>query len=642
MPWDIDIEIVSFIFIVILSIYFFSRHNIPSNQNRIFGLLLINALFLSLSYMSIYITITKLQFFPELIIKYIVSLFMILRISILSLIFIYLVELSVRCRISIKKVILIQIPFYLVSVLYLISPLNDFMFEIKNNRINESFGGTISIIIIFLYLLSSLIYGFFNLKSYSKPTRTMALLFIILSIVFLFLHIYIYPDLNFTGLASSIGIIITFLSLQNPVLLNDEDTNTFNRKAFEQILSQLIYRKENIFIVTVALDNFKLVNQSFGIENGTKLLREVASFMNTIVKNYKAFRYYADSFSVIISGEKDADIIIEKITKRFRENWEVDEIVCTLSATTTIVCCPDHAKSLDEAALLIDFTLHEAKSSEKGQVFYCDEAMKNKMHRLKQIELSIVRGFENNSFEIYFQPIYSIVEKRFVSAEALARLYDDDLGYISPDEFISVAEGNGTINRLGMMIFERTCEFLNRHNPSQFGIENISINLSPIQSMQKGFIEKLEDVMTRNSIPKEMIRFEITESSKSDSMSFFNSFLNQLNRHEFMLYLDDYGSGYSTLSYLTKLPFNTVKIDKSIVWDAEDNDRSKKIISNTIHMLNQLKFNIIAEGVENKKQLLMLEKMGCHLVQGYYFCIPLSENDFMEFIKNNNKLLKDF
>lgn len=260
------------------------------------------------------------------------------------------------------------------------------------------------------------------------------------------------------------------------------------------------------------------------------------------------------------------------------------------------------------------------------------------MQRLKQIELSVVRGFENNSFEIYFQPIFSIEKNRFVSAEALARLYDDELGYISPDEFISVAEGNGTINRLGMMIFERTCEFLDKYNPSQYGIENVSINLSPIQSMQKGFIEKLEDIMSKYNISKQMIRFEITESSKSDSMNFFNSFLNQLNRHGFLIYLDDYGSGYSTLSYLTKLPFNTVKIDKSIVWDAMENDRSKKIISNTIHMLNQLKFNIIAEGVENKKQFDMLKKMGCHLIQGYYFCIPLSENDFIEFIKSNNSL----
>jgi len=142
--------------------------------------------------------------------------------------------------------------------------------------------------------------------------------------------------------------------------------------------------------------------------------------------------------------------------------------------------------------------------------------------------------------------------------------------------------------------------------------------------------------MSKYAVTKEMIHFEITESSKSDSMGFFNSFLSQMNKHGFLLYLDDYGSGYSTLSYLTKLPFDTVKIDKSIVWDAEENDRSKKIISNTIQMLNQLNFNIIAEGVENKEQFDMLKEMGCHLIQGFYFCIPLSENDFIEFIKNNN------
>lgn len=636
MPWDIDIEIVSFIFIIILLIYFYSRHNIPSNQNRIFGFMLINSVLLSFSYMSIYFILAYISSFPELLLKIIVALFMILRISILSLIFIYLVELSDRCKINLKKVLGIQSLFYAISVLYLISPFNNFMFDIADKRVIEKAGGEISFVVISIYLFASLIYAFFNLKAYSKLTKMGVLTFIFVSILFLFMHLFIFPDLYFTGLASSMGLLITFLSLQNPVLLNDEDTRTFNRKAFEQILKQLLDKKENIFIITVALDNFKLVNQSFGIENGTRLLREVAEFMNSIANKYKAFRYYADSFSIIISGERDSDLIIEKITRRFKENWEVEEICCTLSATTTIINCPGHAKTLDEAALLIDFTLHEAKNSEKGQVFYCDNSMKNKMHRLKQIELSIVRGFENNSFEIYFQPIFSLEKKKFVSAEALARLYDDDLGYISPDEFISVAEANGTINRLGMMIFERTCQFLNKFNPSQYGIENISINLSPIQSMQKGFIEKLETVMTNFGIPKEMIRFEITESSKSDSMSFFDSFLNQLNRHGFLLYLDDYGSGYSTLSYLTKLPFNTVKIDKSIVWDAEENDRSKKIISNTIHMLNQLQFNIIAEGVENIKQVHMLEEIGCHLVQGYFFCIPLSENDFMEFIKNNN------
>ena len=636
MPWDIDIELVAFLLMIILLIYFFSRQNIPSMQNKLFGLILIAATFVSFFTILSSVSFSHSQFAPALIIKISTTLIFFLRGFLASLFLIYLVEISGRYKITIKKIIIIQSVYYIYLIVLLINYYSGFLYKIYESGIIEGKGIIISHLTSIFYLLACFLYTIIFIRNIKLNTYFAISAFSLGSILLIVLHLTILGDYLFTGITSSIGLMILFFSIQNPILLNDENTGCFNRKAFEITLKEQLKKKQDIYIVTVALDNFKLINQSFGIDNGTLLLKEVALFMNTLVPKYKAFRFYADSFSIIISGSENSEKIIEKITQRFNEVWRVNDIVTTLSATTTIVNCPRLATTLDEAALLIDFTLHEAKSSEKGQVFYCDETMKNKMHRLKQIELAIVRGFKNNSFELYFQPIFSLKEKRFVSAEALARLYDDELGYISPDEFISVAEANGTINNLGKMIIERVCEFLDKFNPQQYGLETISINLSVIQSLQKGFIDSLEEIMSRHNVSKNMIRFEITETYKTDSMGHFDTFLRQMNKHGFLLYLDDYGSGYSTLSYLTKLPFDTIKIDKSIIWDAQENPRSEKIIKNTITMLSQLEFNIIAEGVENTEQLEMLEKMGCNLIQGYFFCIPLSKTDFIEFIKNNN------
>jgi EAL domain-containing protein (putative c-di-GMP-specific phosphodiesterase class I) len=207
--------------------------------------------------------------------------------------------------------------------------------------------------------------------------------------------------------------------------------------------------------------------------------------------------------------------------------------------------------------------------------------------------------------------------------EALARLNVPDYGYVSHEEFIRIAEQNGTINKIGILVLEEVCKFIKQFNLKSKGIEFIEVNLSVVQCMQEKIYKEIDNVLKKYNIPSEMINLEITESAAAYSEKRLIQNMARMTLMDLTFSLDDYGSGYSNINYLVDLPFTIVKIDKYVVWAAMKKVTSRMVLENTIAMFKDINLKVVTEGIEDLEMAKTVTDMGADYLQGYYYSKPL-------------------
>ncbi|MBR3735770.1 MAG: EAL domain-containing protein, partial [Lachnospiraceae bacterium] len=236
-------------------------------------------------------------------------------------------------------------------------------------------------------------------------------------------------------------------------------------------------------------------------------------------------------------------------------------------------------------------------------------------------------------FQVYYQPIYSTAEKRIMAAEALIRLFDPEYGFMPPEDMIKMAENEGYILQIGEIVFRKVCEFYRDNELDKKGIEYIEVNLSPIQCAQRKMAEEFEGIMKEYGIKPKQINFEITETATTSEMDNFIRNMKNFYLRGIDLSLDDYGTGYSNLTYIISMDFLNIKSDKGLLWDADKNRNSRMLLGDTIRMLRRLGVNVIQEGVETKYQLDFVLEAGANLIQGFYFSQPLRPDAFIDYVE---------
>ncbi|MDD7177117.1 MAG: EAL domain-containing protein, partial [Lachnospiraceae bacterium] len=255
-----------------------------------------------------------------------------------------------------------------------------------------------------------------------------------------------------------------------------------------------------------------------------------------------------------------------------------------------------------------------------------------------EIDSIISNAVAERRFQMYYQPIYSTKEKRFLSAEALIRLKDEKYGFISPELFITVAEKNGMILQIGDFVLDEVCGFLSRCERDGLPIDYIELNLSMNQCMRPDLKENVLSYMNKYHLRPDQINLEITETAANTAQDIVEDNIIRLSEEGISFSLDDYGTGYSNLSRIMALPFHIIKLDKSLA-DRVDDSRMKILLKNTIRMLKEIGMEIVVEGVETKETLDQFAKLGCDFIQGYYFSKPLPEQEFVEFIRKSEHSL---
>ena len=258
--------------------------------------------------------------------------------------------------------------------------------------------------------------------------------------------------------------------------------------------------------------------------------------------------------------------------------------------------------------------------------------MLEKSRRENDLSQILKHALSENQFEVFYQPIYSVKKKKFTTAEALIRLNNDTLGYVSPEEFIPIAERDGIILLIGEFVFRSVCKFILNNKLWEKGIEYIHVNLSAIQCMQERLHEQLLAIMDYYGLDYKYIELEVTETAAIASSETLLKNMKSLMEKNMNFALDDYGMGYSNTSSILQYPFHTIKLDKSIVWAAMKNENAKKFLYHTIAMFRDMGIELVAEGVETAEMARMLSKMECDYLQGFLYSKPITADSFLELL----------
>ena len=442
-------------------------------------------------------------------------------------------------------------------------------------------------------------------------------------------------ELLIVGYATVIGVTIIYLRMENPELYVDRSTGLFNLETYFDYTSRLLSQEKTFSVLAVSF--YRGVHSEYDSDLQRKVLNEIAPFLMNI-DSTMTFKISEDIVIMVIE-EQNTIIIIDKVRKILNDTFAKYEHFLINARYEYIA----HADKFNDAQDILHLlTYVEIKKAEIGQnnFRYIDEAILHQMTKESEVINKITKAIDKDLIEVYFQPIYSIKEKAITCAEALIRMYDEEGNLVMPSDFIPVAEANGLIVKLGEVVFEKVCKFLKESQIIKFGIKYIDVNLSVIQCAREDLADEYIDIIKRYGINPSWINLEITESSAMLAKQTILDNMNKLIEFGVNFSLDDFGTGQSNLNYIVEMPFDIIKFDKDMTKAYFDNRKAKYVMTAAIQMIHGMELKIVSEGIETKEQIETLVDLGIDYIQGYYFSKPLTQLQFIDYVKEKKYLSK--
>lgn len=392
-----------------------------------------------------------------------------------------------------------------------------------------------------------------------------------------------------------------------------------------------------VALMFIDMDNFKYINDTIGHLSGDELIAYAGRRLTALTdERSSVYRIGGDEFIVVINEYKDTEEIesfAQKIVESFGTPFELSSSTINITVSIGIALYPLDGKDIDTLLKCADMAMYEAKTNLRGRYVFYHRDMEQKVNERMMIENELRLALERNEFHLNYQPQIDMETGKICCLEALIRWNNNKLGYVSPLRFISIAEETHLINPIGDWVLENSCRFLKQlHEQGYTGIA-MSVNVSIIQLLQQDFTGKLMEIIEKTGICPENLELEITESVIIESYEAIKDKLEDLMSRGITIALDDFGKGYSSLSYLTQIPIATLKIDKSFIDTIGTERFDMSLTSMIITIGRKLGLSVVAEGVESERQLEYLKQYKCHKAQGYYFSRPLSEEGIFEFLR---------
>lgn len=417
-------------------------------------------------------------------------------------------------------------------------------------------------------------------------------------------------------------------------------TNLPNWNFFSKKLSERIDNSSEKFAVfKVDLCNFKNVNDTYGHEYGDKLLKSIGeSMQRSLGEDFIVARTNGDEFLILqpkIGNKLDATNIAEKLLSILNGLWQIDEKEFFISVNIGVAVYPDHGEDIAGILRNVDIAVNKAKELGKNLYRFFEISMHDEIMRKTELEKQLRKAIKNNEFSLHYQPQVNVKNRKIVSFEALIRWKNEKFGWISPGEFIGLAEETGLIIPIGEWVLRAACLQNKEWRAQGYTYDFISVNVSATQLQKSDFINMVKRVLKETDTKPESLEIEITESIMMESLDLNLNALNELRSMGFRVALDDFGTGYSSLNYLKSLPINTLKIDKTFIDGLCKNSYEEIITEQIIKLAHKMDLEVVAEGVELEEQLKSLEGKHCNKIQGYYFAKPLPPEDIGAFIKNS-------
>ena len=428
----------------------------------------------------------------------------------------------------------------------------------------------------------------------------------------------------------------------------DSLTNLPNRQLIsirlDQEIKHCLREDSSMAILFLDLDHFKRVNDTLGHAVGDSLLQEVAERLKNCVRDTDTVaRLGGDEFTIMLTGSLDnknireiADNIITELEKPFTINRH--EIFIGTSIGISVF--PNNGMTGTELFKNADTAMYRVKEQGRGKHLFFEEQMNIEEVERANLERDMRHALERNEFTLNYQPIINITTSNIVGAEALIRWRHPVHGIIPSSKFITVAEETGIIEKIGDWVLRTACQQLALWEENNVVIDRMAVNVSCRQFIQHDFDKHVSSILEETNIAPDKLELEITETllmhERIDSMKI----LENLSAKNIHLSIDDFGTGFSSLSYLKRFPLNTLKIDRSFMQDVPTDEDAKSIVKSIIALAHTLNLSVIAEGIESEDQLAILHENNCDFAQGFFFSKPLTADEFEEFYLKQNNIVK--
>ncbi|HFJ9360609.1 TPA: EAL domain-containing protein [Bacillus cereus] len=409
----------------------------------------------------------------------------------------------------------------------------------------------------------------------------------------------------------------------------DQLTGLMNRISCTNKLNNFLNEKVAFAFIFIDLDEFHLINDTFGHKEGDKVLQKVTECLSSFqIPDMHLFREHDDQFVMLIENitKERVEVFAKSIQKKISEHFVIEEEDVYLSASIGIVMAPTDGE--DEKILFqrVDAALEKAKEKGKGHYHFYGNGLDCEREKRFIIENQLHRAIEKNEFFLYYQPQMNIETKKIASMEALIRWENKELGFVSPNQFIPLAERTGFIIKLDEWVINEVCRQIREWLNKGYEVVPIAVNISARHFRSITLIEMITRALYKYNVSAHLLAIEVTEGALIHK-DISKRVLLQLKEQNLKIHLDDFGTGYSSLSYLKTYPIDTLKIDRSFMEGIHVDERDTNITAAIIHLAHTLELDVIAEGVEKAEQIQFLKEKNVKFVQGYYYSHPLSKYD---------------
>ncbi len=459
--------------------------------------------------------------------------------------------------------------------------------------------------------------------------------------IFTILIQFINPALRVELFGNAILVVVMAVGVHKPEEFMDNNAGISSAAGFQNDIRQAMDAGRPMTILLFKYTNYVVLRQTLGFELYSDLVSKVSdklSHMNTLTDSRAELYHLERGTFAAVTNFSRYNMMYNfgrMLSDFIRSPFKLSGMEIMFDTRLCLVNCPSDISNSDS---MVDFVNElEYRIHEDNKLVILSDVSESKEFMIRNDMNAIIsRGISGHNFQMYYQPIYSIKEKRYTSAEALIRLIDEEYGFVSPALFIPVAEQTGAIHHIGDYVIDAVCRFVSSDAFKELKLDYVEVNLSVAQCIEAGLPEKFETVLSKYGVSPSQINLEITETSVDYDPAVTDRNIAELSSKGFNFSLDDYGTGYSNIRRVVTLPLKLVKLDKCLV-DDMDNEAMWTVIRNTVDMLKKMKKKILVEGVEDERALQRFTDLGCDYIQGFYFSKPLPEREFVRFIRRSNE-----
>lgn len=437
----------------------------------------------------------------------------------------------------------------------------------------------------------------------------------------------------------SLSLLLCVYTFQNPSEFIDKISGAATKNALSFIINTNLLQKREFTLLGIHIDRFSVIIGEKSPELGYELLSQITDYLKGFSPEKIVFFTDNEDFCIVFPNtQPDETVIIkvvEQLRKRFKEIWKVGNEEIKLFETPYAIAFPDEVDSI-ERYNEVRGVLDKVLSKQGRDIIRVSDLNLKVVEHDKKIDSIVKHALEDGILEVYYQPIYSPSTGKFSSCEALLRLKDPQLGFISPAIFMPIAERNGTILAIDRFVLAAVCEMLSTSDARKYGLEYTEVNLSVVDCIQANLVDNVKSTLSKYQIKPSEINFEVTETYDQGISASMDENIEKLMDIGISFSMDDFGTGYSNIARIAAMPAELFKLDKSIIQSAFDSETSYMVMINLVKIIKSLGKEIVAEGVETGEQARQLIKLGCDHIQGFFYARPMPKDQFIQFLRDHN------